>query len=84
MKKIAICALNLPFAQIIEPLEPMKMMNIYDSLLMSSMTYAPIEPPTRKQAQFIGRVEKVRTEAKIGRNQSCPCNSGKKYKQCCI
>jgi uncharacterized protein len=24
-----------------------------------------------------------RTEAKIGRNESCPCGSGKKYKRCC-
>ena len=25
----------------------------------------------------------VRTEAKIGRNDPCPCGSGKKYKNCC-
>ena len=25
----------------------------------------------------------VRTGPKIGRNESCPCGSGKKYKQCC-
>lgn len=25
-----------------------------------------------------------RTEAKIGRNEPCPCGSGKKYKNCCI
>ncbi len=25
----------------------------------------------------------VREGAKIGRNDPCPCNSGKKYKQCC-
>ena len=24
-----------------------------------------------------------RTEPKIGRNDLCPCNSGKKYKKCC-
>ena len=24
----------------------------------------------------------VRTERKIGRNEPCPCGSGKKYKQC--
>jgi uncharacterized protein YecA (UPF0149 family) len=24
-----------------------------------------------------------RTEKKIGRNEPCPCNSGKKYKKCC-
>ena len=25
----------------------------------------------------------VRTEVKVGRNDSCPCGSGKKYKKCC-
>jgi uncharacterized protein YecA (UPF0149 family) len=25
----------------------------------------------------------VRTSAKIGRNDPCPCGSGKKYKKCC-
>jgi uncharacterized protein len=25
----------------------------------------------------------IRTEKKVGRNESCPCGSGKKYKQCC-
>jgi len=25
----------------------------------------------------------VRNEAKTGRNEACPCNSGKKYKKCC-
>jgi len=24
----------------------------------------------------------VRTEAKVGRNEPCPCGSGKKYKKC--
>jgi hypothetical protein len=27
--------------------------------------------------------EPIRTEPKIGRNQPCPCGSGKKYKKCC-
>ncbi len=27
--------------------------------------------------------EPVRTDKKIGRNEPCPCGSGKKYKQCC-
>jgi Protein of unknown function (DUF1186)/SEC-C motif len=26
----------------------------------------------------------VRTEPKIGRNDECPCGSGKKYKKCCL
>ncbi|MGB0911339.1 MAG: SEC-C metal-binding domain-containing protein, partial [Nitrospirales bacterium] len=25
----------------------------------------------------------VRSEPKIGRNDQCPCGSGKKYKKCC-
>jgi preprotein translocase subunit SecA len=28
------------------------------------------------------RIEPVRVEQKIGRNDPCPCGSGKKYKQC--
>jgi len=30
------------------------------------------------------KVEKVTKRNKIGRNQKCPCGSGKKYKKCCI
>ncbi len=26
----------------------------------------------------------VRSEAKVGRNDPCPCGSGRKYKQCCL
>ena len=29
-------------------------------------------------------IQPVRTEPKIGRNEPCPCGSGKKYKNCCI
>ena len=25
----------------------------------------------------------IRSEAKVGRNDPCPCGSGKKYKKCC-
>jgi len=28
-------------------------------------------------------VETVRVEKSVGRNDSCPCGSGKKYKKCC-
>ena len=36
---------------------------------------APQQQPER-------RVEPIRTEPKIGRNDPCPCGSGKKYKHC--
>lgn len=29
------------------------------------------------------RIEPVRNDAKVGRNDPCPCGSGKKYKKCC-
>jgi len=29
-------------------------------------------------------LQPVRTEPKINRNAPCPCNSGKKYKKCCL
>ncbi len=29
------------------------------------------------------KLEPVRVEVKVGRNQPCPCGSGKKHKQCC-
>jgi len=33
------------------------------------------EPPRKKQAVIAGK--------KVGRNDPCPCGSGKKYKHCC-
>ena len=29
------------------------------------------------------KLEPIRTEKKVGRNEPCPCGSGKKYKNCC-
>jgi SEC-C motif-containing protein len=33
--------------------------------------------------EFVGERPQVREEPKIGRNDPCPCGSGKKYKKCC-
>ena len=30
------------------------------------------------------RLEPVNVGKKVGRNEQCPCGSGKKYKKCCI
>ncbi|NBC14099.1 MAG: hypothetical protein GVY09_12290, partial [Gammaproteobacteria bacterium] len=38
---------------------------------------APGAPPPRVQEPV------VRATAKVGRNDPCPCGSGKKYKKCC-
>jgi uncharacterized protein YecA (UPF0149 family) len=42
-----------------------------------------------KQDKKFGRIDQseetyVREEPKIGRNDPCPCGSGKKYKKCCM
>lgn len=34
------------------------------------------QPPTRKQMK--------RNPPKIGRNERCPCGSGRKFKRCCM
>jgi uncharacterized protein YecA (UPF0149 family) len=31
----------------------------------------------------VERIHKVRRSLKLGRNQPCPCGSGKKFKRCC-
>ncbi len=38
-----------------------------------------LRPPGQQQK----KLQPVRTEKKIGRNDPCPCGSGKKYKNCC-
>jgi mRNA-degrading endonuclease RelE of RelBE toxin-antitoxin system/tRNA-dihydrouridine synthase len=40
--------------------------------------------PERDPATVIGGRTVVREGAKIGRNEPCPCGSGKKYKKCCL
>jgi len=35
-----------------------------------------VEPPTRSQM--------FRSPPRIGRNEKCPCGSGKKFKKCCM
>jgi preprotein translocase subunit SecA len=43
---------------------------------------APGEDPQAEQAQQAGPQTFTREQPKVGRNEPCPCGSGKKYKQC--
>jgi len=46
-----------------------------------------IERETTSAAQVVeGRalIEPIQTEDKPGRNDPCPCGSGKKFKRCCL
>ncbi len=42
----------------------------------------PRKPATPVRGPVVGRVP-ARAAAKVGRNDPCPCGSGKKYKKCC-
>ena len=43
---------------------------------------APARPGQPGQQREVQKLEPVRVEQKIGRNDPCPCGSGKKYKNC--
>lgn len=51
---------------------------------------AAIDNDQMKKLQILAQryrdahVQKVREHKKIGRNDKCPCGSGKKYKNCCL
>jgi preprotein translocase subunit SecA len=60
-----------PDAQILERREPQISTQTQDSQIASSQVRGEKPMPYR------------RTHPKIGRNEPCPCGSGKKYKKCC-
>jgi preprotein translocase subunit SecA len=41
-----------------------------------------VAPPTAPEQQRAGKPQPIVVEEKIGRNDPCPCGSGKKYKKC--
>lgn len=46
-----------------------------------------IDPTLPEDLSDINRIllqEPQKPTPKIGRNEPCPCNSGKKYKKCCL
>jgi hypothetical protein len=60
-----------------------------DSFLLTGIlpTDDPILPPGSEEAPITKALEfsRLRTNMrKIGRNEPCPCGSGKKYKHCCL
>ncbi len=48
-----------------------------------ALIYRYFEPERRRMASLMQPVQQRRVGPKIGRNDPCPCGSGKKYKQCC-
>lgn len=61
--------------------------NISNFLLKAEIKQNTVERPQPQRMQMNDGKEKVsngpKKSDKIGRNELCPCGSGKKYKQCC-
>lgn len=61
--------------------------NISNFLLKAEIKQNIVEPPKHQKLQMNDGKEKMssgpKKVEKIGRNEKCPCGSGKKYKQCC-
>lgn len=53
-----------------------------DAMVKKALESAtPAEPPTSAMPHPRAKPQK---KAKVGRNEPCPCGSGKKYKRCCL
>jgi hypothetical protein len=55
-------------------------LDFYDADLIAGRQH-PLAARGRRARE---RERQVRTPAKVGRNEPCPCGSGRKYKKCCL
>jgi len=49
----------------------------------TGMGFNPAQAQSRPNGPQRARIQPVQIDQKVGRNDSCPCGSGKKYKKCC-
>ena len=68
--------------------QPQQMREVHDSAAGMGFERAPQEqagsqPQAQQQQQRPGKKIPIVAGPKIGRNDPCPCGSGKKYKKCC-
>jgi preprotein translocase subunit SecA len=79
------------FDRVINKRDEIRLVNSYSKKLIKMMKKMPhkFEEDIREMEdhfdEFVDEKNTpfVRAEAKIGRNDPCPCGSGKKYKKCC-
>ena len=50
---------------------------------LADALYRIVEAAYRLKAEWNPNAPVRNTAARVGRNDPCPCGSGKKYKQCC-
>ena len=53
-----------------------------DNAAASLAVHPPEQVPAQARLEALSRAD--RGETKVGRNDPCPCGSGKKYKKCCL
>jgi preprotein translocase subunit SecA len=53
-----------------------------EQVMLSARAGSPAAPRTAPPPAPEGQGTFVRSERKVGRNEPCPCGSGKKYKNC--
>ncbi len=74
------------FEEMIDSLKEDTVKLLFHVVPQSKIERTQVAKPTAENLGGDGTVKKkpVRTVNKIGRNDPCPCGSGKKYKNCCI
>jgi uncharacterized protein YecA (UPF0149 family) len=61
---------------------PFDILKVYERLHREAVREAKRRAREAKREQTV-RPAKPRSQPKIGRNEPCPCGSGRKYKHCC-
>lgn len=61
-----------------------RFMQVHNARLQSAMAPRPVagEAPSQRSRQHV-TAPIQNTERRVGRNEPCPCGSGRKYKKCC-
>jgi len=61
--------------------EPVEMATVHEEAMGMGFAGKP-EEPREAGPPRVGKRQPVRVDRKVGRNEPCPCGSGKKYKHC--
>ncbi len=74
------------FEEMTESIKEDTVKHLFHVIPQSKLERQQVAKPTAENAGGDGTVKKkpIRRVRKIGRNDPCPCGSGKKYKNCCL
>ena len=78
------CLKELQTYQAAHPIDEIPFQNEPKSAAKSEMQNEPKLPPRPLSEYKFNRQPYVCPTPKVGRNDMCPCKSGRKYKQCCL